>query len=393
MALTEKGFSRRTFDDILSDKITKAKELFGEDIDTSENTPFGKFLRINAYDQALTEEEAENIYYSIFPSTATGQNLDRLCWIVGISRNPAVAAEYTINVSGTAGTEFPVGTMVSTDSELTFYCVETKTVGADGTVQATVACTQAGEIGNIVATDIVKMVNPVANITGVVGVSQTVTGSEVEDDYDLRSRYDIAKEGLGSCNEPSIRAALMNIPTVESVGIIVNETNETDSAGRPARSFQCYVAGGANYEQQIAEAIFANKPIGILTHGAVSKTVTDEGGYTHTVKFSHTEKITVYVRISITTEPKFAGDTGKQSIKENMREYIDGLGVGKTLILTSLYGLIHDVEGVVDISEIKLSTDQTTWLARNITAESYQNCVFGGLRIKLNDATDYEVIP
>lgn len=63
MPLTELGFKRRTYDEILQSKIEKARELFGEDIDTSELTPFGKFIRINAYDQALTEEEAEIIYF------------------------------------------------------------------------------------------------------------------------------------------------------------------------------------------------------------------------------------------------------------------------------------------------------------------------------------------
>lgn len=392
MPLTETGFERRTFDDILTAKEQKARELFGEDIDTSENTPLGKFLRINAYDQALTEEEAENIYYSIFPSTATGQSLDRLCWMVGISRNSAASAMYEVSFHGDVGAEIPAGTLVATDSELTFYTVSDETVNSLGTVSVVVECTQNGSIGNVDPTEINKIVNPVANISSVCGGEQLTYGAEVETDYELRKRYEVAKEGLGSCNEPSIRAAIMNIPTVESVGIIVNETDSTDSAGRPARSFQCYVSGGNNYEQEIAEAIFENKPIGILTHGAVSKTVTDDGGYSHTIKFSHTEEITVYVRITISTEAKFAGDSGKQSIKANLKEYIDSLGVGKTLILTSLYGLIHAVEGVVDISEIKLSSDQQTWLARNITAESYQNCVFGGLRIKLNDATDYEVV-
>ena len=72
------GYVRRSYDDILSDKIQRAKELFGEDIDTSDLTPLGKFIRINAYDQALAEEEIEAVYYARFPDTASGQNLDRL---------------------------------------------------------------------------------------------------------------------------------------------------------------------------------------------------------------------------------------------------------------------------------------------------------------------------
>ena len=56
--LNELGYTRRTYDDIIESKIQRAKELFGEDIETDETTPLGKLIRINAYDQALAEEEA-----------------------------------------------------------------------------------------------------------------------------------------------------------------------------------------------------------------------------------------------------------------------------------------------------------------------------------------------
>ena len=101
MPLTSKGFERLTYDDIVNKKIQKAKELFGEDIDTSELTPLGKFIRINAFDLAEAEEEAEYIYYSIFPNTASGVSLDRLCTFVGISRNPATSAIYNVKINGT----------------------------------------------------------------------------------------------------------------------------------------------------------------------------------------------------------------------------------------------------------------------------------------------------
>lgn len=392
MPLTETGFKRRTYDEILSAKISKANELFGSDIDTSELTPLGKFIRINAYDQAITEEEAEDIYYSIYPDTATGQNLDRLCWQVGISRNSATYAEYSVTVTGDAGTTVPVGFLVSTEYELTFYNVAEQTIGSNGTVSITVLCTQAGAIGNIVAADISKIVNPVAKIRSVAGTSRTKDGEEIESDYELRKRYAIAKDGLGSCNETSIKSAIMRIPTVKSVGIAVNETDETDSDGRPARSFECYVSGGEDYELQIAETIFDKKPVGILTHGDVSKTITDDGGFSHTINFSHTESVNVYVRISITTTADFGGDSSKQKIKENIREHINNINIGSPVIFSALYGLILSVDGVKDVTEIKLSSNAETWLAKNIEPSEHQKCVFAGLRIKMNSASDYEVI-
>lgn len=391
MALTELGFKRRTFAEILAAKEQKARELFGEDIDTSELTPLGKFLRINAYDQAITEEEAENIYYSIFPSTATGQSLDRLCWLVGITRNQATPSEYTVKVTGTAGTEVPVGFLVGTDSDLTYFNDEAKTIGEDGTVNISVLCTESGEIGNVTPTDICTIVNPVANISSVIGVEQTEVGEESESDYSLRSRFEEAKEGMGSCNEIAIKSALMRVPTVSSVSIAINDTDETDSNNRPPRSFECYISGGEDYHAQIAETIFDKKPIAIKTCGDISQTVTDDGGYTHTIQFSHTTDIDVYLKIAINTTTSFSDDTGKEDIRDNIRNYVNSVGVGKPVILSQLYGLIHEVNGVQEVTGISKSTDGSTWSETNISVESYQNCVFKQLSLKLNSG-DYEVV-
>ena len=119
--LNESGYKRRTYDDIIEGKIQRAKELFGEDIETDETTPLGKFIRINAYDQALAEEEAEAIYYARFPNTAVGVSLDRLCTFVGISRSSAVPSQYRVKVKGAVGAAVPFGFLVSTESELDFY--------------------------------------------------------------------------------------------------------------------------------------------------------------------------------------------------------------------------------------------------------------------------------
>ena len=87
MVLTEKGFKRPTYDDLLATQITRAKELFGEDIDTSGQSVLGKFLRINVADLAECYELLEDIYYARFPGSARGQSLDRLCTFAGVVRD------------------------------------------------------------------------------------------------------------------------------------------------------------------------------------------------------------------------------------------------------------------------------------------------------------------
>ena len=102
MPLTELGFERPTYDELLQKQIERAKLLFGDDIDTGETTPFGKYIRINVADFADLYELAEKVYYARFPNAATGVSLDRLCPFVGISRNPATYARHKIRFHGTA---------------------------------------------------------------------------------------------------------------------------------------------------------------------------------------------------------------------------------------------------------------------------------------------------
>ena len=46
MAINEQGYVRPTYEDILAGRIEQAKELFGDDIDTSDASPLGKFIRL-----------------------------------------------------------------------------------------------------------------------------------------------------------------------------------------------------------------------------------------------------------------------------------------------------------------------------------------------------------
>lgn len=371
MGLNETGFERRTYEDIISDKIDKAIQLFGDDIDTSEQTPLGKFIRINAYDQANAEEEIEALYYSIFPHTATGASLDRLCPFVGITRLPATPARYSVKLTGTAGTEIPLGFLVSTESEITYYNINSATIGESGTATITVECETAGIIGNVTASEINTIVNPISDVE-IDTVTVVNLGTDVESDVSLRTRFEQASTGMGSCNESAIRAALLRVTDVTSASVIVNDTDETDSDGRPPHSFECYVAGGANRNQEIAQAIFDKKPIGIRTHGTESVDIVDESGVTRTIKFSHVQGIQIYVKATIYTDTKFEGTDGMAQIKSNIKDKIDNLSVGNNVIRSSLYDCIHAVTGVVDVSYLALSTNGTTWSESNITISPYQ---------------------
>ena len=164
----------------------------------------------------------------------------------------------------------------------------------------------------------------------------------------------------------------MRVPTVTSAGVIINDTTETDNDGRPAFSFECFVNGGENYHAEIAETIYNKKPIGIKTFGDTTETVIDDGGYKHIINFSHTKKIAVNVLVKIRVDPSYEGSIGTEDIENNLTTYINGLGVGESVILTSLYGKIHAVAGVDEVTELKLAKAGESFGSKNITVKEWE---------------------
>lgn len=379
MGLTSTGYRRRSFEEILNAKIEKAKELFGEDINTDENTALGKYIRINAYDQYDVEEEVENVYYSAFPQYATGHSLDRLGWIVGITRNIATPARFSVKVIGKAGSTIEYGFLVGTETELNFYNTEETVIGEDGTCSIVVECVEGGTMGNVSPSDINQIVNPISEIDAIECLGLVEAGSDEESDTEFRKRYEIAKEGKGSCNEASIVSALVDVPTVNSAYVFANESATETVNGVPPKSIACFVDGGADYEQEIGEAIFEKKPIGVGTYGSQTVTVSYGALTDYVVNFSYAVYVDVYVKVSITTNEEF-NENGNETIKANISAFIDALGFGKSLSTTSLYSKIYSVEGVTD-AVVEVSTDNATYGAENIIVNPYENCKFKQIQI------------
>ena len=86
----------------------------------------------------------------------------------------------------------------------------------------------------------------------------------------------------------------------------------------------------------------------------------------------NTNKVVVKVFVKIRTDTAYEGTVGAEDIKENLTTYINNLGVGESVILSALYGQIHNVSGVDEVLELKLSKDGENFEAKNITVEKWE---------------------
>lgn len=367
--LSDTGFLRPTFDDLVSMQETKAKELFGDNIDVSEQGVLGKFIRLSCYEIDEAWQAMENLYYERFINTARGLGLDRLSTFAGIGRNPATYARHKIKLIGSENYSLSMGFLVATEDNIQFYTTNDVVLNSTGTAEVTVDAIESGTIGNVPVGAITKIVNPVAGITSIEHIGIEIYAEDIETDTALRKRFNLTISGAGSGTVDAIRGAVMRVPNVDSCIIVENTTDETDSEGRPPHSFECYVTAPVEQNLEIAQAIFEKKPIGINSYGDISVDVLDSGGHTHAIKFSRTEEISVYIKISIKTN-SFYESTGAQDIKDNLVSVINNLGCGEDVIFSSLYGHIYAVTGIEEVTSLQLSTNGTQYSQDNITVSS-----------------------
>ena len=348
--ITDKGFVRPSYDEILQAQINRAKVLLGNDIDTSEESVLGKFIRINVFDLNICYETLEDLYYSSFPNTARGQSLDRLGPFAAVSRNQATQARIEVKIKGTVGESVPSAFLLKSD-KTSFYVVNDYTIDSNGEVVAIANCVDDGVVGNISNGERLDIQNPRMGIDSVEFIRIVQNGEELESDKDFRIRFANSLAGAGSSTESAIKGAIYRVPLVDGVSVIDNNSDTASSI--PPHSFACYVLAPESQYDEIAKAIFDKKPLGIQCIGDIERTVYDAWGKPHTVKFFATSKAELKISMQIKTNQYFES-SGISQIKDNIANFINNLANGSDVYYTSVFGYIHNVTGVVSVVDLKI---------------------------------------
>ena len=348
--ITDKGFVRPSYDEILQAQINRAKVLLGDDIDTSEESVLGKFIRINVFDLNICYETLEDLYYSSFPNTARGQSLDRLGPFAAVSRNQATQARIEVKIKGTVGESVPSAFLLKSD-KTSFYVVNDYTIDSNGEVIAIANCVDDGVVGNISNGERLDIQNPRMGIDSVEFIRIVQNGEELESDKDFRIRFANSLAGAGSSTESAIKGAIYRVPLVDGVSVIDNNSDTASSI--PPHSFAGYVLAPESQYDEIAKAIFDKKPLGIQCIGDIERTVYDAWGKPHTVKFFVTSKAELKISMQIKTNQYFES-SGISQIKDNIANFINNLANGSDVYYTSVFGYIHNVTGVVSVVDLKI---------------------------------------
>ena len=180
-------------------------------------------------------------------------------------------------------------------------------------------------------------------------------GEDRETDEQLRLRFRNGKFDRATNTLDAIYSALINLDNVSEVTIYENDTSVVDGNGVPAHSFLPIVVGGLSTD--IANAIWDNKPIGILSYGNTTVVINDSQSppFPHNVSFSRPAPVVIYISIDITTDVNFPAN-GNDAIKSALIDYFTAnLGTGDDVIYSRLYTPINSVQGH-EVVSLKVGT-------------------------------------
>lgn len=370
--LGSKGFKRKQYADIIADMNLRARELFGEDINLSERSPLGLFIRLVAWFTSILWQLAEKVYNSGYIDTAEGSSLDHVVKYAGLNRRGAVKAKGQATITGDNGTAISAGFLVGTPEGINFITTAAATIGVSGEVTVSIEAVEPGIGSNVPSGIITEIINPLPGVDSVANNNPTTGGRNAETDPELRTRYFLSLAAAGASTIDAIRAALLRTEGVRAANVIENASINTDVDGRPPKSIECYVLGGQAAD--VAQTILDYKAAGIETTGTEQETVKDSSGQDRLIRFSFADVVNVYANIELSINPKFPID-GEERIKQKLAQYIGGedvqgnvyagLNMGENVIYTRLIDIIYNIEGIEDLS-LEIGTDGLVFGTQNI---------------------------
>lgn len=287
-------------------------------------------------------------------ASATGIALDNLGQIVGIAREGATYSTATVTLTGTTGTFIPAGSIVEGggDNDDARWTTTDDVTLAGGTGSVVV---QAATKGRIVATAtaIDKIVTPISGWTAVSNAAAATPGTNREDDATYRARIATGTAVLGGGSTASLRAKLLALSYVQAAVVLANPTPATATvSGVSVPAFGVAVVLYPStlttaQKEAVASLIFDTLAAGTPTTGAVSYTITDDGGGSQVVQWAWASTTTVNVVATITAfDSGFVLADVSAAVEDAITAYFAALVVGQAARLIDLYAALAAIDGV-----------------------------------------------
>lgn len=273
LTVTSKGIMTENLTDIISRLELKFKEIYGDDIDLSPDTPDGQLLGVFAQELANCNDVISFCVRMLNPYTATGRWLTDRALYAGLERRGAKHT-YSNNVSikGEGSPLINAGSILVAQDQSRWEIMSI-TKNSDKDYSATIRSEQPGVFDLEADEELVPEI--VVGITTITTTEKSVGGTDEESDLELLTRFMKSHSINNFDDRAGVEAQVLSIDDVYQAVVYENFTGKTDEKGVPAHSINVVVDGGS--DEDIAKAILKKKKGGCGLFGQEEVEVMQDG--------------------------------------------------------------------------------------------------------------------
>ncbi len=370
--LTPTGLEIDSLQDTRDEIKGNVRAAVSPGLNLSSTSALGQYIDSTASNLRQIDEAILALHAGWDIATAQGAELDRLARLVGSVRRAATFSTASMHLQLDAGT-YAAGTLVVSKigDPTVRFSNDADVVSPGGLVlDQPFTSETAGEVYAPAGT-LSIVANPVAGFLNASNSFDAIPGEDLETDAEFRRRISQELSRKGSTTVDGIRADLLDVkattgqPMFSFVSVVENDTDATDSDGRPPHSIEVLVVSGAS-DDDIAQAILDAKPAGIRAYGLESATAYDSMSNAHTIGWSEASGIDLYLWVYVAAVPgQFAG---AQAVKDAIIDYAESnQGVGVDFVHAQYLRTVLGVAGTVDATikvrdtNVESGSQQANW--------------------------------
>lgn len=388
--LTNSGVQIQTFEEIVAELQAAYREIYGQEIDLSSNTPDGQRIGIEAKARLDMQSYGVALYNSLDPDLATGLSQDKIIKLAGITRRPATRSTWDIEVTTDRNLTLDAGYTIKDDIGQKWLLTTAVPLFA-GITTVTFRAEQFGAVEGFAGAALVQD-TIVLGVTSLVALGNATVGIDEETPEELRIRRNRSLQNPAYSVVGSLFAKLADLPGVTDVAVYENDQPTEDVVRNiPANTIWAVVEGGA--QADIAETIAKQKTGGTGTKGdevgSYTELMVRPNGTTfviiHQMRFDRPELTPVYVNVTATRKVS-ANPIDTALIAQEIASA--QFGIGDNIVASQLYKEGYRAGDGFVLTDLEISDDNITF-----TDERLVSALDGKFTIDASNVTVTEVIP
>jgi hypothetical protein len=364
----------------MADNMQSFLNIYGTNQYVARDSAIYQLLSAISIKQADVNLALQLVYNQSSPQTAVGAGLDRQVKMNGLARASFSFSTVLLSIGGAANSSINNG--FAQDQQGNLWALPSfVTIPSSGTIDVVATCTTPGAVSAEPGT--VDIINtPTAGWQTVTNAAAATPGLPVETDSQLRARQAVSVALPSTTPLASTVAAVLaakgvirvapGYPTPGGPGSsIENPTGAVDSWGNPPHSIS--IVAQCTNTLTVAEAIYAKKTIGCLTHGTTTVPVVDSmTGVTEDISFYQPTSLPVYILLTLTGYGGTPNTATVQAVQTALVSYLNALAIGEVVSIAALYYELMAINATLTAPNFGVQS-MTIGVATATTTASFSN--------------------